>query len=111
MYSYCPARFSKVDLYGQKLTTIKEEVLYLDIEDLKQSSVIPINNDAQRYVNSTAPKPSIEDQSPTAAVTDKEGNQPGRLEVPWDSPAPDVQVNHHAPSNFGTPPRLRRFVQ
>ncbi|KAG8201509.1 hypothetical protein JTE90_011185 [Oedothorax gibbosus] len=45
------------DLYGQKLTAIKEEVLYLDIEDLKQSSVIPINNDAQRYVNSLLPKP------------------------------------------------------
>lgn len=45
------------DLYGQKLTAIKEEVLYLDIEDLKQSSVIPINNDAQRYVNALLPKP------------------------------------------------------
>ena len=60
---------------------------------------------------SAAPKPRIEDQSPMAALTEKEGSQPGRLEVPWDSSAPDAQVHHHASSNFGTPPRLRRFVQ
>lgn len=48
------------DLYGQKLAAPKEEVLYLDIEDLKQSSVIPVNKsvvDAQSYMNSLLPKP------------------------------------------------------
>ncbi|XP_071035867.1 glucose-fructose oxidoreductase domain-containing protein 1 [Parasteatoda tepidariorum] len=32
------------DLYGQKINSIKEEVLYLDIEDLKQSSAMSFNN-------------------------------------------------------------------
>ncbi|GFR25993.1 glucose-fructose oxidoreductase domain-containing protein 1 [Trichonephila clavata] len=53
------------DLYGQKLTALKEEVLYLDIEDLKQSSVIPHTNSmlpsavdaAQNNINALLPKP------------------------------------------------------
>jgi len=55
---------------------------------------------AQRYINSAASQPTTEDQLHVAAVS-----------VPWDSPTPDVHVNHHVPSNSGTPPRLRRFVQ
>ncbi|GIY84694.1 glucose-fructose oxidoreductase domain-containing protein 2 [Caerostris extrusa] len=51
------------DLYGQKTTALKEEVLYLDIEDLKQSSVIshsssPSSVDmTQNNVNALLPKP------------------------------------------------------
>ncbi|KFM82361.1 Glucose-fructose oxidoreductase domain-containing protein 1, partial [Stegodyphus mimosarum] len=57
------------DLYGQKLNSVKEEVLYLDIEDLKKSSVISFNSVSvsstadtsdcavQNYLNALLPKP------------------------------------------------------
>ncbi|XP_054719442.1 glucose-fructose oxidoreductase domain-containing protein 1-like [Uloborus diversus] len=49
------------DLYGQKSNSSKEEVLYLDIEDLKKSSVLPLNNipdnSMQNYLNALLPKP------------------------------------------------------
>lgn len=54
------------DLYGQKLTSLKEDVLYVDIEDLKKSSVMTPNNKIctesseqmmQNYLNVLLPKP------------------------------------------------------
>jgi hypothetical protein len=66
---------------------------------------------AQRYMNSAASQPSKEDQSPVVPVKDKEVSPPARSEVAWESPTPDVLVHHHATSNFGTPPRLKRFGQ
>jgi ABC-type transporter Mla subunit MlaD len=52
-----------------------------------------------------------EQVSATAQSTTQDQSQVAAGTVPWDSPTPDGQANHHAPSNLGTPPRLRRFVQ
>jgi hypothetical protein len=106
------ARERLVALRSVTLNRHAEEIKRLDIEQAEIEAFERLAEAfAHRYVNSAAPKPRIEDQSPMAALTEKEGSQPGRLEVPWDSSAPDAQVHHHASSNFGTPPRLRRFVQ
>ena len=78
-----------------------EEIKRLDIEQAEIEAFERLAESfAQRYMNPAASQSTTEDQSQVAAGT-----------VPWDSPTPDVQVNHHAPSNLGTPPRLRRFVQ
>ena len=67
---------------------------------------------AQRYSNSAvASQPTTEGQSAVVVVADKDASEPARSEVPWASPSPDLPVHHHASPNFGTPPRLRRFVQ
>ena len=89
-----------------------EEINRLDFEQAEIEAFERLAETfAQRYMNSAASQPSTEDQSPMVPVRDKEVSPPARSEVPWESPAPDVQVHHHATSNFGTPPRLRRFGQ
>lgn len=53
------------DLYGQKLTSVKEDVLYLDIEDLKKSSTMTntisstesSEQSLQNFLNALLPKP------------------------------------------------------
>jgi hypothetical protein len=78
-----------------------EEIKRLDFEQAEIEAFERLAESfAQRYMNSPAAQPTTEDQSQVATVT-----------VPWDSPTPDVHVNHHALSNLGTPPRLRRFAQ
>jgi len=89
-----------------------EEIKRLDLEQSEIEAFERLAESfAQRYMNSAASQLSKEDQSPLAAVTDKEVSPTARSEVPWKPPSPDVQVNNHATTNFGTPPRLRRFVQ
>jgi hypothetical protein len=89
-----------------------EEIKRLDLEQGEIEAFERLAESfAQRYMNSAASQLSKQDQSPLAAVTNKEVSPPARSEVPWESPTPDVQVHHHATSNFGTPPRLKRIVQ
>ena len=96
----------------ETLSRHAEEIKRLDFEQAEIEAFERLAEAfAQRHMNSAASQPTTKDQSPMAAVTDEEVSPPTRSEVPWESPTPDVQVHHHATSNFGTPPRLRRFVQ
>jgi hypothetical protein len=90
-----------------------EEVKRLDIEQAEIEALERLAASfAQRYMNSAAaPQPTTESQPAVAVVADKDTSEPARSEVPWASPSPDLPVHHHASPNFGTPPRLRRFVQ
>ena len=106
------ARERLVALRSVTLNRHAEEIKRLDIEQAEIEAFERLAETfAQRYTNSAASQPNTEDQSPLVPVTDKELSPPARSEVPWESPTPDVLVHHHATSNFGTPPRLKRFGQ
>ena len=104
----------------ERLTALRTETLSRHAEEIKRLDFEQAEIEAferlaecfaQRHMNSAASLPTTKDQFPVAAVTYEEVSRPTRSEVPWESPTPGVQVHHHATSNFGTPPRLRRFVQ
>ena len=106
------ARERLAALRTETLSRHAEEIKRLDFEQAEIEAFERLAESfAQRHMTSAASQPATKDQSPVAAVTDEEVSPPTRSEVPWESPTPDVQVHHHATSNFGTPPRLRRFVQ
>ena len=90
-----------------------EEIKRLDIEQAELEAFERLAAAfAQRYSDSAAAsQPTTEGQPAVAIVADKDASEPARSEVPWASPSPDLPVHHHASPNFGTPPRLRRFVQ
>lgn len=90
-----------------------EEIKRLDLEQAEIEAFERLAAAfAQRYINSAAAsQPTTESQLAVAVVGDKDSAEPARSEVPWASPSPDLPVHHHTSPNFGTPPRLRRFVQ
>jgi hypothetical protein len=106
------ARERMAVLRAATLNRHAEEIKRLDIEQAEIETFERLAESfAQRYMNPTASQPIKDKSYPVAAATGKEVNSSARSEVPWDSSAADVHAHHHAPSNFGTPPRQRRFVQ
>jgi len=106
------ARERLATLRAVTLNRQAEEIKRLDLEQAGIEAFEQLAETfAQRYVNSPAAKPAADDHSPAAAVTDQELSPHARSEVPWESPVPEAPLYHHVSSNFGTPPRLRRFAQ